>query len=332
MISFLPRRLALVSVFAFLIATRAAFAGVVAYDPFLSGSNGAAGEYTPSSLTGQNPAVTGFLAAWYSYLGDASAVTNALAYSNASGDIVSSGGSARANSDCWMRRYLGTPITHASTGTVYVSFMLQLQSTDASAYRAFRLSQDTSSAAEVGLNSATFGNSHFNLRLLESNALLLDLGAPDEAVNLFVLKFNLSSQTNSDSVTVWRNPSNLGSEAGSAAAGTLNGFNMTFNTATLWMFGGSGPQLFVDELRLGTTWADVVAVRRLQLSAPRLLGNGQFQMTVSGANSPIVIEASTNFTSWTPIFTNPAPSDPYVFTDTAAPGLSRRFYRAYKSQ
>src|SRR5439155_20190250 len=121
-----------------------------------------------------------------------------------------------------------------------------------------------------------FGNSHFNLRLLNSPALSVDLGAPDEAVNFFVLKFNFSTATNSDSVTVWRNPSSLNSEAGSPSAGALGGFNMSFNDAALAMFASSGHQIFVDELRVGTTWADVVPLRPpFSLGAPQVLGNGQ---------------------------------------------------------
>ena len=196
MTSLLPRLIAFLSVPALFATALPTSAALIAYDPFLSGSNSAAGEYVPGSLAGQNPAVTGFLGAWYSFYGDASAATNALAYTNASGAVVSTGGSGQASSDCWLRRYFSTPVTHASTGTVYVSFMLQLQSTDASVYRAVRLSQDTSSSAEVGLNTAIFGNSHLNLRLLESVALQLDLGAPDGAVNLFVLKFKRERSDN----------------------------------------------------------------------------------------------------------------------------------------
>lgn len=160
----------------------------------------------------------------------------------------------------------------------------------------------------------------------------MDLGAPDEAVNFFVLKFNLSDQTNSDSVVVWRNPANLASEAGSPAIGTRSGFNMIFNNTTVAMFASSGQLMSADEVRLGTTWADVVPLRQpFRLSAPTVLPNGQFQMTISGAATPIVIEASTNLTSWTPRLTNSAPTDPYVFTDTAASGFQRRFYRAYKT-
>src|SRR5437773_2699930 len=124
----LPLRLtALLSVSTLLASSLPTAAALIAYDPFLSGSNSGAGEYVPGSLAGQNPTVTGYLAAWYSFFGDASAVASGLAYANASGTVVSAGGSAQASSDCWMRRYFAAPITHASTGTVYVSFMLKLQ-------------------------------------------------------------------------------------------------------------------------------------------------------------------------------------------------------------
>src|SRR5256885_15695642 len=103
MISPRLRIVAFLFVFPLLSAPFRTSAALIAYDPFLSGSNSGAGEYLPGSLSGQNPTVAGFLAAWYSFYGDASAVANGLTYSNASGVIVSAGGSAQAASDCWLR-------------------------------------------------------------------------------------------------------------------------------------------------------------------------------------------------------------------------------------
>jgi hypothetical protein len=39
------------------------------------------------------------------------------------------------------------------------------------------------------------------------------------------------------------------------------------------------------------------------------------------------VQASTNLTDWTSIFTNHAPTPPFDWSDPAASNFSRRFYR-----
>lgn len=65
------------------------------------------------------------------------------------------------------------------------------------------------------------------------------------------------------------------------------------------------------------------------LTSPTMLSTGQFQFNVSGVvgfNS--VVEASTDLTDWSPIFTN---SLPFTFTDTNGSGLDQNFYRVVTS-
>jgi uncharacterized repeat protein (TIGR01451 family) len=52
---------------------------------------------------------------------------------------------------------------------------------------------------------------------------------------------------------------------------------------------------------------------------------GQFHLSVSNSQLPVVIQASTNLVSWVNIATNTAP---FIYTDTVAPGYPARFYRA----
>lgn len=53
---------------------------------------------------------------------------------------------------------------------------------------------------------------------------------------------------------------------------------------------------------------------------------GKFVLTISGASSEVIIQASTNLMTWVPIYTNYAA--PYTFTDSVSSGLPYRFYRA----
>jgi len=55
---------------------------------------------------------------------------------------------------------------------------------------------------------------------------------------------------------------------------------------------------------------------------------GQFTFQVSGTAGPdYIITASTNLSGWSDIFTNPSPSTPFQYTNTAGTSLRGRFYR-----
>jgi pectate lyase len=65
---------------------------------------------------------------------------------------------------------------------------------------------------------------------------------------------------------------------------------------------------------------------------PQLSGfvynNGTFSLTVSGdPGLDYIVQASTNLTDWTSIFTNHSPIPPFVWTDLVASNFSQRFYR-----
>ncbi|HSU54675.1 MAG TPA: right-handed parallel beta-helix repeat-containing protein [Candidatus Dormibacteraeota bacterium] len=64
-----------------------------------------------------------------------------------------------------------------------------------------------------------------------------------------------------------------------------------------------------------------------------LIGSGvapnQFGFNVTGqSNWVIVLEASSDFTSWTPLMTNTLSGSPFPFRDPTPPNLPHRFYRA----
>jgi uncharacterized repeat protein (TIGR01451 family) len=76
------------------------------------------------------------------------------------------------------------------------------------------------------------------------------------------------------------------------------------------------------------------SVSVLSIISPHLSGaivkTNQFQITLTGQpDFTYIIQASTNITSWSPISTNTAAGNGVLqFTDTNAPGLNQRFYRA----
>ena len=71
---------------------------------------------------------------------------------------------------------------------------------------------------------------------------------------------------------------------------------------------------------------------RPRLSAPGRVAGNQFAFTLTGdSGAQYRIEANTNLANlanWTNLGTNTAVGGSFRFTDTTAPGLPRRFYRA----
>jgi hypothetical protein len=60
--------------------------------------------------------------------------------------------------------------------------------------------------------------------------------------------------------------------------------------------------------------------------------NGTFQMRVDNVLQPgtLVIEASTNLTGWSPVFTNTTPTNVLFYTEPDAGNSPARFYRAFE--
>jgi hypothetical protein len=63
--------------------------------------------------------------------------------------------------------------------------------------------------------------------------------------------------------------------------------------------------------------------------APAALSSNRVQLTVTGDAGPdYTVQASTNLSSWTNLFTTNAPALPFLWIDTNTTGFQKRFYRA----
>ena len=119
--------------------------------------------------------------------------------------------------------------------------------------------------------------------------------------------------------------------AGSGAMVTI-GVNLT--GAGLALDGASVTAIETDLNPANNTASASITV--LPVIQARLAGvirkpNGQFQFTLTGQpDFNYIIQATTNLPSgaWKPVSTNMAVSGTFQFTDTNAPGLPQRFYRA----
>ena len=264
--SFRPngRALRQLAVTTFLVSTITGYALPTVADSFItSGSDYTSGT---TNLVGQGPAAIGFTGTWLAAYGGAESPRviatglNYLTAPNGGGAIdYPAGGNGRAG------RLLTSPYSNATSGTVYFAVMIQ-PDTVGTGYRAFELhSGGFDDGANRKLQIATgqpgvaANDSNFVVRLFNnnSNGFAGDLGAGDTNVNFFVGKITFSTTAGQDEISLWRNPSNLASEAGSGAAlFSKSGFDLQIDRVSLARFNGADG-LKADEIRFGTSWTDV---------------------------------------------------------------------------
>lgn len=251
--------------------TAAGVASAQPIDSFKIGASPAAGEYSLGNVLGQNPAIVGWSGAWRDgFQGDRFQVVNTgLSYST----VPVAGGSVETLADQSGRtgRNLASPISDATTRTLYLSFMMQ--ATDAVAepqitYAAFETHNanglgdgDRQLQIGVGENLDDVAQSpNYFVSLFNSNAgnFAADLGPNDGLVNFFVAKFEFSSVNNADTFSLYWNPTDLAVEANNTPDFTATGFNMSLNSTSFARFGAAGTVVF-DELRTGNTFTSVTS-------------------------------------------------------------------------
>ena len=239
-------------------------------DNFLTGG---APNYSIGVISNQNPTVTGWTGPWVAGSTTAASVTNInLSFSNASGSVATDGGSVYIGSGLnvagrvW--RNLSSPIDVNSNSTVFMSFMMQnTLASSTNQYRAFELNitnatgSDSTRVFQLGLGQADFGSSNnYGFRLNNSASLVGNLGAADTNVNFFVVKMVLSSTAGSDSVTVWRNPTDLSSELLSGSGVGFTNVTLANNIGRVQLAGFNAGETYYDAMRIGSSWTDVTTI------------------------------------------------------------------------
>lgn len=222
------------------------------------------------TLAGTNAVVDSFEGAWLgAVLGDGSPgiAAGSLDYpgTTSHGGAVQfpGGGSARVG-----RMIEGGGLESSVEGTFYLSIRIQPDSVSG-AYRALELHNGgfndgtdrvlqiaTGESGLVDAGLVTSGE-NFAVRLLNENTaeMSADLGLADNAVNLFVLRLDLSAAADSDMVSLWRNPADLTDETMNTPDFTATGFDFVVDRVTFARFGDSG--ISFDEVRLSENWTDV---------------------------------------------------------------------------
>jgi hypothetical protein len=239
-------------------------ADILANDPFATGADPSAGQYTSgASVGGQNPTIPGFTGGWIiqnnGNTGGTGNVVASTSLSYSSSGYVTSGGSVAQQSDNgrYMRLFGSNPFATDNT-TIYMSFLMQSSSN--SGYAAVELNNsnwdDNTRSFQLGISSfGDFGGtSNYAFRVNNNGSLVGDFGSFDTNAHLFVVKFVLSSAALGDSVTAWMDPTLGGGDPSGGIA--LSGFDFS-TTELLSLATFAGPQTGYDEIRLGTTFQDV---------------------------------------------------------------------------
>jgi len=133
-------------------------------------------------------------------------------------------------------------------------------------YRAFELdSQYGNRNFQLG-SAADTGFTNWGMRVTTSSSTFLTADSGVAAVansTVFaVIKLTYSDVVGGDSVQLWIDPTNLGSESLSTNSVSLTGFDFLHNSAKDFQFAsfsGSGSSSW-DEVRVGTAWGDVTPV------------------------------------------------------------------------
>jgi hypothetical protein len=242
-----------------------------------------------------------------------------------------------------VRRLFGTSV---NTGTLYFSALFRISNlgygvwNGASSYAgALCATDNTSFKLGVMVKSNSASGYVFGVQKSGTGATTTFDATEHHAGETVFLVGKYDFTVSPNSVTLWIDPaaSTFGAPADpasgfiSATTGTdgyiLDRFNMRQNTAS------SVPAAMQwDELRIGTSWAVVTPPPSPPLlTSPTHLPSGGFQFTYANtAGSNYSVYASTNFVNWTSLGAATQTTPGYFqFTDPAAAGYPRRFYRLH---
>jgi plastocyanin len=183
-------------------------------------------------------------------------------------------------------------------------------------------------------------------------ALLLCAGSLSAATNVVLIGnyfFNPTNLTiNVGDTVLWTNTtaatvvhdSTSTNAAFPWASGPLNNttrtFSLTFTNAGTFPYMCATHVLAFNPANRHPEQTGTVSVLNVTLPPPVLteptrLPDGGFRFTVQGiAGQSYTTEVSSNLTSWSPLLTNLAPASSFNVTDSTAPGVLLRYYRAHQ--
>lgn len=242
---FIPRQLPLLAV---------AVIGGIACSPVIGHADTLVSEsfnYSVGGLVGQNGG-TGWGGSWTAI--DAGASGGVQSGSLTYGDLVTSGNQAYVTTTAGtsgFSRALGSTFSDATTNTIYLSFAFNWNS--GTRFLGLQLLNGGTSAIEFNKFA---GQSNFGIQS-GTGSTAITTGT----TNFVVVKIEFNASGN-DTVSLYTNPSLTGGEPMTASS-TRSFASLSFNTIRLATGYDNGSQTTAaaafDEIRIGTTYADVVS-------------------------------------------------------------------------
>lgn len=184
------------------------------------------------------------------------AVSNAFALTAPTGLTNATGKGMRWLPSGTARRSM-IQFTPPTSGSIYVSFLMNVVSAPGSAKLVAYLDSSTSQPSSPQLGFFVGGGTLGIGKKTSTPGATTSIGS---GTQLIVLRYTITGTT-TDTVDFWVNPdsSTFGAGSAPAANGSTSGGN---NVASIPYFGiyaasGAGPGIYFDEIRLGTNWAQV---------------------------------------------------------------------------
>jgi len=214
----------------------------------------------------------------------------------------------------------------ANGKTIYLSF-LQEPNTVNSYYELGLKRGNLSDPGRIGGVTSDNGGGHVWWRTeypAGGGSSFGDLGVGDaNIVDLYVVRIDYAAS--GDTVRIYRNPTS-NTEPAVPTVTVLNAADMSFYGISVDAFGG--PQMGIDEIRLGATWDDAIGLAVSNLLPPSKSVNGYtVQFACTPGYSYRIQRAPAITGPWIDINTNTAPADGFViYSDTSA-STGNAFYR-----
>ena len=250
---------------------------LIVYDDFQTG-----GQYqyqVDQQLLDQNPIRTGFVDAWRNSSSSYwQPYSENLGYTNRAHALVTSGGSAQVDMPTHYDRYIYRSTENISDNVLYISSLMsfELNGEDNDyAYAGLMDRGDTAYYAGVrwGVVAGKAGvicrkDSNQNQKEFVVGDGSYIVGQP----NLFVIKMEKNIQDYWDRVTVYLNPDDLSSESSNTVDFTELVANLVGSTVldeiVMKSHGVSNGVFKVDEIRVGTTWEEVLPYETVEYYDP----------------------------------------------------------------
>ena len=160
------------------------------------------------------------------------------------------------------------PIANTAGAAVYASFLISVQTAPSTSKQVIYLNNSNTQPSSAQPLGVWVANGTIGIGKSGNPAFTTSI---DNGTHLVVVRYTFTGTT-TDQADMWMDPTNT-SYGGSTAPAPLGGASGGSNPTQLQYFGiyatsGSGPSLYIDEVRVSTNWADVVPGTPPTLPAP----------------------------------------------------------------